>query len=129
MTGIIAGVGLGGGAAAQAESHRDSSRRTDSGDSTAFVHRIQWSSSSPVPGVTLLSGVYSDPRAPRGTLPAGDTAVQAIGTYAAWLSAHAQLGQQLGVSEQLRIASGAPFPLNPQMSIATADGIPESVPA
>jgi hypothetical protein len=59
-----------------------------------------------------------------GTLPAGDSAVQAIGADAAWLSAHAQLGQQLGVSEQLRTASGAPFPLNPQMSIATADGIP-----
>jgi hypothetical protein len=48
--------------------------------------------------------------APGGTLPAGDSAVQAIGTNAEWLSAYAQLGQQLRVSEQLRTASGAPFP-------------------
>ncbi|HUA05508.1 MAG TPA: phosphodiester glycosidase family protein [Solirubrobacteraceae bacterium] len=57
---------------------------------------------------------------PGGTLPAGDSAVQAIGTDAAWLSAHAQVGQPLSVFEQLRTASGAPFPLNPQISIASA---------
>ena len=58
--------------------------------------------------------------APGGTLPAGDSAVQAIGAEAAWLSAHAQVGRQLTVFEQLRTASGAPFPLKPQMSIASA---------
>ena len=57
---------------------------------------------------------------PGGTLPAGDSAVQAIGTDAAWLSAHAQIGQRLTVSEQLRTAWGAPFPLNSDMSIASA---------
>jgi hypothetical protein len=57
---------------------------------------------------------------PGGTLPAGDSAVQAIGTDAAWLSAHAQLGHPLSVFEQLRTAAGDPFPLNPDMSIASA---------
>ena len=57
---------------------------------------------------------------PGGTLPAGDSAVQAIGSDAAWLSAHAQVGQRLSVSEQLRTARGVPFSLNPQMSIASA---------
>jgi hypothetical protein len=31
------------------------------GDSAAFVHAIRWSATSPTTGVTLLSGVYSDP--------------------------------------------------------------------
>ncbi len=63
IAGVIAGVVLGGAVAAQAGSHRDSSWRADSGDSGGFVHKIQWSSSSPATGVTLLSGVYSDPSA------------------------------------------------------------------
>ena len=58
--------------------------------------------------------------APGGTLPAGDSAVQAIGSDAAWLSAHAPVGQQVSVFEQLRSAWGAPFPLNSQMSISSA---------
>jgi hypothetical protein len=57
---------------------------------------------------------------PGGTLPAGDSAVQAIGSDAAWLTAHADIGQQLTVSEQLRTASGAPVRLTPQTSIASA---------
>jgi hypothetical protein len=57
---------------------------------------------------------------PGGTLPAGDSAVQAIGSDAAWLTAHAQVGRRLTVSEQLRTASGAPYPLTPQTSIASA---------
>ena len=57
---------------------------------------------------------------PGGTLPAGDSAVQAIGSDAAWLSAHAEVGQRLSVSEQLRTARGVPFSLNPEMSIASA---------
>ncbi len=60
---------------------------------------------------------------PGGILPAGDSAVQAIGPDAAWLSAHAQVGQQLTVFEQLRTASGVPFALDPQMSIASAGPI------
>jgi hypothetical protein len=57
---------------------------------------------------------------PGGTLPAGDSAVQAIGGDAAWLTQHAQPGQRLNVSEQLRTASGAPFGLNSQSSISSA---------
>jgi hypothetical protein len=57
---------------------------------------------------------------PGGALPAGDSAVQAIGTDAAWLSAHARVGQRLTVSEQVRAAWGAPLPLNPGTSIASA---------
>ncbi|MGI8715392.1 MAG: phosphodiester glycosidase family protein, partial [Solirubrobacteraceae bacterium] len=58
--------------------------------------------------------------APGGTLPAGDSAVQAIGSDAAWVTAHAQVGRWLNVSEQVRNASGAPFGLNPQISVASA---------
>jgi hypothetical protein len=57
---------------------------------------------------------------PGGTLPAGDSAVQAIGTDATWLTAHAQVGQRLTASEQLRTASGALFPLSPKMNVASA---------
>ncbi|HUA49527.1 MAG TPA: phosphodiester glycosidase family protein [Solirubrobacteraceae bacterium] len=62
-TGVIAGVVLGGAATAQARTHGQSSWPADGGDSTGFVHGIQWSSSSPARGVTLLSGAYSDPSA------------------------------------------------------------------
>ena len=58
--------------------------------------------------------------APGGTLPTGDSAVQAIGTDAAWLTAHAQVGQQLSVFEQLRTATDAVFRLNANTSIASA---------
>jgi hypothetical protein len=57
---------------------------------------------------------------PGGTLPAGDSAVQAIGSDAAWLTAHAEVGQQLTVSEQLRAAAGEPVALSPETSIASA---------
>jgi Phosphodiester glycosidase len=60
---------------------------------------------------------------PGGTLPVGDSAVQAIGRDAAWLSDHAQVGQPMSVFEQLRTASGGPLPLNSQMSIASAGPI------
>ena len=59
-TAIAVMVGLGCAAAAQ---ERAQARVAHGGDSTAFVRKIQWSSSSPAPGVTLLSGVYSDPSA------------------------------------------------------------------
>ena len=52
--------------------------------------------------------------------PAGDSAVQAIGSDAAWLRAHAQVGQRLSVLEQLWTARGAPLRLDPQMSVASA---------
>jgi Phosphodiester glycosidase len=57
---------------------------------------------------------------PGGTLPAGDSAVQAIGSDSGWLTAHAQPGERLSVSEQLRTRSGAPFTLNAQTSISSA---------
>ena len=57
---------------------------------------------------------------PGGTLPAGDSAVQAIGSDAAWLTDHAQPGQRLSVSEQVRSSSGGPLQLNSQTSISSA---------
>ncbi len=57
---------------------------------------------------------------PGGTLPAGDSAVQAIGTDAAWLTTHAQVGQRLSMFEQLQTASGGALPLNPRVSISSA---------
>ena len=78
-------------------------------------------SSGPSVQVVLnSSGQVVSIGAPGGTLAAGDSAVQAIGADAAWLSAHAQVGQRTSVFEQLRTASGAPFQLNPQTSIASA---------
>ena len=58
--------------------------------------------------------------APGGSLPAGDSAIQGIGTDAAWLSAHVQVGRRMDVSEQLRRLDGTPFPLTPQTSIVSA---------
>ena len=57
---------------------------------------------------------------PGGTLPAGDSAVQAIGSDAAWLTDHAQPGQRLSVSEQVRSSTGGPLQLNSQTSISSA---------
>jgi len=78
------------------------------------------SAGSAVQAVLNSQGQVVSVGAPGGTLPAGDSAVQAIGVDAGWLSAHAQQGQRMSVFEQLRTAWGAPFPLNPQMSIASA---------
>ena len=78
------------------------------------------SSGPAVQAVLNPQGQVASAGTPGGTLPGGDSAVQAIGTDAAWLSAHAQAGQRLSVFEQLRTESGAAFPLNPQMSIASA---------
>jgi hypothetical protein len=58
--------------------------------------------------------------APGGTLPAGDSAVQAIGSDVTWLSAHATVGRKLTVTERLRTDAGAPVALTPQTSIASA---------
>ncbi len=57
--------------------------------------------------------------APGGTLPAGDSAVQAIGSAAAWLTDHAQVGQRLIVSEQVR-NERRPVHLDAQISISSA---------
>ena len=63
MAGAIAGLALSGGATAQARSHSADPRQADVGDSAGFLHNLKWSSTSAAPGVTLLSGVYSGPRA------------------------------------------------------------------
>jgi hypothetical protein len=57
---------------------------------------------------------------PGGTLPAGDSAVQAIGTDEAWLASHAQVGAQLSVSERLWTGQGQPLDLNPAMTVTSA---------
>ncbi len=57
---------------------------------------------------------------PGGTVPAGDWAVQAIGTDEAWLAAHAGAGTRLSVSEQLRTRSGRPLRLNPGTTVTSA---------
>ena len=57
---------------------------------------------------------------PGGVLPEGDSAVQAIGTDATWLSAHAQVGQRLRIRVQLDQASGAPFHLDGQTGVVSA---------
>jgi hypothetical protein len=57
---------------------------------------------------------------PGGTLPAGDWAVQAIGTDEAWLAAHVRAGARLSVSEQLRTGSGRPLGLNPGTTVTSA---------
>jgi hypothetical protein len=60
---------------------------------------------------------------PGGTLPAGDWAVQAIGTDAAWLASHAQVGARLSVSERLRNGQGQPLQLHPGMTVTSAGPI------
>jgi hypothetical protein len=60
---------------------------------------------------------------PGGTLPAGDWAVQAIGTDAAWLASHAQVGARLSVRERLWNAQGQPLRLNPGMTVTSAGPI------
>jgi exopolysaccharide biosynthesis protein len=60
---------------------------------------------------------------PGGTLPAGDSAVQAIGTDEAWLASHAQVGAHLSVSERLWTAQGQPLVLNPGTTATSAGPI------
>jgi hypothetical protein len=57
---------------------------------------------------------------PGGTLPAGDWAVQAIGTDATWLASHAQVGARLSVSERLRNEEGQPVQLHPGTTVTSA---------
>jgi hypothetical protein len=75
------------------------------------------------PGVQAIldpSGRVVTLGAPGGALPAGDSALQAIGTGATWLSSHVLPGRQATVAEQLRQLNGAPFPLTPHTSIVSA---------
>ena len=57
---------------------------------------------------------------PGGTLPAGDWAVQAIGTDEAWLASHAKVGTRLSVSERLRTGHGQPLRLTPATTVTSA---------
>ncbi len=58
--------------------------------------------------------------APGGTLPAGDSAIQAIGTQATWISATVHVGSRLAIDEQIRTKTGARVRLTPTTSIASA---------
>jgi hypothetical protein len=58
-----------------------------------------------------------------GTFPAGDWAVQAIGTGEAWLASHAQVGARLSVSEQLRTGQGHQLQLTPATTVTSAGPI------
>ena len=60
---------------------------------------------------------------PGGALPAGDWAVQAIGTDEPWLASHAQVGAQLSVSERLWTGQGQPLQVNPSTTAASAGPI------
>ena len=55
-----------------------------------------------------------------GTLPAGDFAIQAIGTQASWINSHLHLGDRITVGEHVFTASGTPVALRPDTSIASA---------
>lgn len=55
-----------------------------------------------------------------GSLPAGDSAVQGIGSDATWLSSHLQPGTRVRITERLRRADGAPFGTGRQTSIVSA---------
>ena len=55
-----------------------------------------------------------------GTLPPGDSAIQAIGTQAAWISTNVHVGDRLAIDEQIRTTTGARVPLTPTTSIASA---------
>jgi hypothetical protein len=58
--------------------------------------------------------------APGGTLPAGDWAVQAIGTDEAWLASHVKAGTRLSLSERLRTRQGQQLRLNPATTATSA---------
>jgi hypothetical protein len=61
---VVVAVGMGMGTAARAQGPDSPDAfpiAPPVADSTAFVSHITWTSTSPVPGVTLLSGTYSDP--------------------------------------------------------------------
>ena len=55
-----------------------------------------------------------------GTLPAGDAAIQGIGSDAAWISSHIHMGDPVTLRDRLRLPSGEPFRLSDQVSIVSA---------
>ncbi|HEY1567417.1 MAG TPA: phosphodiester glycosidase family protein [Solirubrobacteraceae bacterium] len=55
-----------------------------------------------------------------GALPAGGSALQAIGTDATWLTSHLEVGRRIDVEEALHRLHGGPFPLTGQTSIVSA---------
>ena len=55
-----------------------------------------------------------------GTLPAGEFAVQAVGSQAAWINSHLHLGDRVTIGEHIRTPSGAAVALDPDTSIASA---------
>lgn len=55
-----------------------------------------------------------------GTLPAGDSAVQAIGPDATWLGSHAPVGARLGVTERLEDGQSGTLALRPGLGIVSA---------
>jgi hypothetical protein len=57
---------------------------------------------------------------PGGTLPAGDWAVQAIGTDEAWLAAHAKTGARLSLCERLTTGQGRQLPLTAGTTVTSA---------
>jgi hypothetical protein len=84
----------------------------------------------PAPGSGPALQVVVDPQGqvvsagtPGGTLPAGDWAVQAIGTDEAWLASHAQVGATLSVSEQLTTGQGRPLQLSQATTVTSAGPI------
>lgn len=84
---------------------------------------------APLPTATSAAAiqVVLDPQdrvvslgAPGGTLPAGDSAIQAIGAQTSWISTNVQVGARLAIDEQIRNAAGARVALTPTTSIASA---------
>ena len=55
-----------------------------------------------------------------GSLPPGDSALQAVGADATWLSAHVQAGQPVSVVEQVRDQHGVPVRLDRQTGVVSA---------
>ena len=55
-----------------------------------------------------------------GTVPAGDFAIQAIGSQARWINSHLHVGDRVTISERVSTASGTPVALHPNTSIASA---------
>lgn len=55
-----------------------------------------------------------------GTLPAGDAAIQAIGSGATWIGSHIHIGDPVTLRVRLRLSSGKPFRLSDHTSIVSA---------
>ncbi len=84
---------------------------------------------APLPTATSATAIQAvlDPQdrvvslgAVGGTLPPGDSGIQAIGTQAAWISTNVHVGARLAIDQQIRTTTGARVPLTPTTSIASA---------